>query len=105
MFIDSSKSEMVLSHKYIAGTNLTGSEGAGSAVGSLAGKYLKPSVLELGGNDAFIVATNDRIEEIAHEAMKARIANNGEKCNSSKRFIVPEAYYDEFVKYAQQAME
>jgi succinate-semialdehyde dehydrogenase/glutarate-semialdehyde dehydrogenase len=105
MFIDASKSELVLSNPYIAGTNLTGSEGAGSAVGSLAGKYLKPSVLELWGNDAFIVASNSRIEEIATEAMKARIANNGEKCNSSKRFIVPELYYDEFVKYAKIAME
>jgi acyl-CoA reductase-like NAD-dependent aldehyde dehydrogenase len=37
--------------------------------------------------------------------MKARIANNGEKCNSSKRFIVPEIYYDDFIRYAKEAME
>ena len=47
LFMTSSQSELVISHKYIRGVNLTGSEGAGSAVGALAGKYLKPSVLEL----------------------------------------------------------
>ncbi len=105
MFVDSDKSEMIISHTYVAWVNLTWSEWAGKSVGSLAGKYLKPSVLELGWNDAFIVASNTRIKEIAEAAMKARIANNGEKCNSSKRFVVPEAYYDDFVKYAKEAME
>jgi succinate-semialdehyde dehydrogenase/glutarate-semialdehyde dehydrogenase len=66
---------------------------------------MKPSVLELGGNDAFIVAHNDRIKEIAEQAMKARIANNGEKCNSSKRFIVLDEYYDDFILHAKEAME
>lgn len=105
MFISSSKSEMILSDSRIQWVNLTGSEWAGSSIGALAGKYLKPSILELGGNDAFIVATNDRIDEIAHHAMKARIANNGEKCNSSKRFIVPEMYYESFVESAKKHME
>jgi len=48
VFVSSSLSEHIISNKYIAGVNLTGSEAAGSAVGALAGKYLKPSVLELG---------------------------------------------------------
>ncbi len=37
--------------------------------------------------------------------MKARISNNGQKCNSSKRFIVLEKDYNEFVQYAKEAME
>jgi succinate-semialdehyde dehydrogenase/glutarate-semialdehyde dehydrogenase len=85
--------------------NLTGSEGAGRSIGSLAGKYLKPSVLELGGNDAFIIASTTNLESIAKEAMKARISNNGQKCNSSKRFIVLEKDYDIFLEYAKHVME
>ncbi|PZM83883.1 NAD-dependent succinate-semialdehyde dehydrogenase [Candidatus Gracilibacteria bacterium] len=100
IFVSGSESEYILSRKEVQGVNLTGSEGAGSAVGALAGKYLKRSVLELGGNDAFIVATTSDIKKIAEEAIKARISNNGQKCNSSKRFLVPEKYYDEFCKYA-----
>ncbi len=37
--------------------------------------------------------------------MKARISNNGQKCNSSKRFIVLEKDYDTFLEYAKSAME
>lgn len=47
IYISGSQSELILSDDRISGVNLTGSEWAGSAVGELAGKYLKPSVLEL----------------------------------------------------------
>ena len=98
LFISASKSEMIIAHKYVKGVNLTGSEGAGSAVGALAGKYLKPSVLELGGNDAFVLADHADTKQMVAEATACRIANGGQKCNSSKRFIVMEKHYDAFVE-------
>ena len=88
LFVLPSESEYILSRKEVAWVNLTGSEWAGSAIWALAGKYLKPSVLELWWNDAFIVLKTDNIKKIAEEAIKARISNNWQKCNSSKRFIV-----------------
>lgn len=100
IFISASESEYILSRKEVQGANLTGSEWAGSVIGSLAGKYLKRSVLELGGNDAFIVGTTENIKKIAEDAVKSRISNNGQKCNSAKRFLVPEKYYEDFCKYA-----
>lgn len=39
----------------IQGVSFTGSTNAGSIIGSTAGKYLKRSVLELGGSDPFCV--------------------------------------------------
>lgn len=105
IMVPSSESDYILSRKEIRWVNLTGSEGAGRSIGSLAGKYLKPSVLELGGNDAFIIASTTNLESIAKEAMKARISNNGQKCNSSKRFIVLEKDYDIFLEYAKHVME
>lgn len=98
LFISASKSEMIIAHKHVRGVNLTGSEGAGSAVGALAGKYLKPSVLELGGNDAFVLADHADTKQMVAEATACRIANGGQKCNSSKRFIVMEKHYDTFVE-------
>ena len=98
LFIKSSQSELIIAHKYIRGVNLTGGEGAGSAIGGLAGKYLKPSVLELGGNDAFVLADHTDTAQMAAEATTCRIANGGQKCNSSKRFIIMEKYYDTFVE-------
>lgn len=64
----------------------------------MAGKYLKPSVLELGGNDAFVLADHADIKQMVREATACRIANGGQKCNSSKRFIVTSEHYDEFVE-------
>lgn len=92
-------SEYIISKKEISGVNLTWSEGAWRAVWALAWKYLKPSVLELGWNDAFIVWTTSDLKKVALEAVKARISNNWQRCNASKRFIVREKDYDEFVKY------
>lgn len=43
----------------IKGLSFTGSVETGRLMGELAGKYLKRSVLELGGNDAFIVYSGD----------------------------------------------
>ncbi len=98
IFISASDSESLIAHPHVRGVNLTGSETAGKTVGALAGKYLKPSVLELGGNDAFLVLDHSDTKKMAQEASMARIANAGQKCNSSKRFIVLEAYYDTFVE-------
>ena len=96
LFISSRDTEYVLEKNEIKWVNLTGWEKAWEAIGSFAGKMLKPSVLELGWNDAFIVCDSDNLENIAEEAVKARIANGGQKCNSSKRFIVTNENYEEF---------
>lgn len=98
LFISSSQSELVISHKAIKGINLTGGERAGSIVWALAGKYLKPSVLELGGNDAFVVLDHKDTDAMVALAVSCRISNGGQRCNASKRFIVLEQYYDSFIE-------
>jgi succinate-semialdehyde dehydrogenase/glutarate-semialdehyde dehydrogenase len=98
LFISSSQSELVISHKAIKGINLTGGERAGSVVWALAGKYLKPSVLELGGNDAFVVLDHKDTDAMVALAISCRISNGGQRCNASKRFVVLEHYYDSFVE-------
>jgi succinate-semialdehyde dehydrogenase/glutarate-semialdehyde dehydrogenase len=77
---------------------LTGSEAAGASFASEAGKYLKKSVLELGGNDAFIILEDADIDEAVKWAVIGRINNNGESCVASKRFIAVEAIADEFLE-------
>lgn len=99
LMVSSSDSEYIISKKEIAWVNLTWSEWAWRSIWSLAWKYLKPSVLELWWNDAFIVANTTNLKKIAEEWVKARVSNNWQKCNSSKRFIVMEKHYDEFLKY------
>ncbi len=96
IFISSSQSELIISHPYVRWVNLTGWEKAGRVLGKLAWENLKPSVLELGWNDAFIVAKNNDLDPIVDMAIKGRMRNGGQACTASKRFIVLAEYYDKF---------
>jgi succinate-semialdehyde dehydrogenase / glutarate-semialdehyde dehydrogenase len=89
--------EDIIKHKDVKATTLTGSEGAGRNVASLAGKQLKKTVLELGGSDPFIVLKDADIEKAAKTAAKSRMINFGQSCIAAKRFIIEEAVYDQFL--------
>ena len=67
--------------------SLTGSDKAGSAVGKLTGKYIKKTLLELGGSDAFIVCKDADIDKSAKKAVMARMLYTGQSCIAAKRFI------------------
>jgi len=104
IFISSSQSELIISHPHVRGVNLTGWEKAGRVLGKLAGENLKPSVLELGWNDAFIVATNSDLDPIVDMAIKGRMRNGWQACTASKRFIVLAEYYDDFCNKFSEKM-
>lgn len=105
LYISSSQSEAVISHNHVRWVNLTWWEKAGSVIGSLAWKYLKPSVLELWGNDAFVLLDHENTEAIAAQAVSCRIGMWWQRCNSSKRFIILDKHYDAFVAYMKKYME
>lgn len=94
--IDISQVESVIASDVVSGITLTGSEMAGSSVGVLAGKYIKKSVMELGGSDAFIVLDDADLEKATTIAVKSRMLNAGQACICAKRFIVTEQVADEF---------
>lgn len=106
LIIDHDRIEQVLASNVIRAVSLTGSERAGSAVGALAGKYLKKSVLELGGSDAYVVLKDADIEAAAKICVDGRLTNSGQSCVAAKRFIVDSAVHDQFtdafVAYAKQ---
>ncbi len=98
LLIPSARVNALLDDDRVAAASVTGSEAAGSAVAGRAGSRIKPTVLELGGSDPFIVMPSADIEEAAKTAVSARTVNNGQSCIAAKRFIVHTAVYDEFAR-------
>lgn len=105
LFIPNEFVEAIISDSRVQGVSLTGSEPAGAAVAAVAGKNLKRSVLELGGNDPFIVLDDADLDHTIEQAVKGRIVNAGQSCVASKRFIVVKAVADKFMNGFKEQME
>lgn len=71
----------------IRGVSLTGSTRAGQSVAKAAGRSLKKVVLELGGNDAYVICEDADLDTAAEKIFQARILNAGQSCISAKRIL------------------
>lgn len=98
LFVRHSQIELILNDPRVQGVALTGSEGAGSVVAAAAGKALKKSTLELGGADAFVVLKDADVAKAAKWGVFGRHWNAGQVCVSSKRMIVVDEVYDEYLR-------
>jgi succinate-semialdehyde dehydrogenase/glutarate-semialdehyde dehydrogenase len=104
LFISHEQSDRVIEDPRIKGVALTGSVEAGRSVAARAGKILKPSSMELGGSDAFIVLDDADLEKTIPWAVWGRMYNQGQTCCASKRFIVQESIADKFLEKFQAAL-
>lgn len=103
--IPSNRIAEVIANPIIKAVSLTGSEQAGIAVATEAGKHLKKCVLELGGNNAFIILEDANLEKAIVTAVNARMQNAGQSCIAAKRFLVHESIHDAFVSQFKAAVE
>jgi succinate-semialdehyde dehydrogenase/glutarate-semialdehyde dehydrogenase len=88
LLVPASRVEELISHPHIAAVTLTGSTPAGRSVAALAGKYLKKTVLELGGSDAHLILDDADIAHAIKTCASSRLLNCGQSCISAKRLIV-----------------
>lgn len=95
----------IIADDTVKAVTLTGSERAGAAVAEVAGKNIKKTVLELGGNNAFIVWEDADLDKAVQTAITARMLNCGQSCIAAKRFVLVEGIYEEFVAKFIQAVQ
>ncbi|WP_119070388.1 NAD-dependent succinate-semialdehyde dehydrogenase [Rubrobacter indicoceani] len=105
LLIGSDKIKALIEDDRIRAATLTGSEPAGRMVGSQAGANVKPSVLELGGSDPFIVMPSADLDRAVETAVASRTLNNGQSCVNAKRIIVHDDIADEFIPRFVEKME
>ncbi len=105
LLIGASQVAPLIADPRVRAVTLTGSEGAGREVASLAGRHIKKTVLELGGSDAFIVMPSADIDVAVAAAVKGRIQNAGQSCIAAKRFIIHSDIYEIFRERLVTAFE
>jgi succinate-semialdehyde dehydrogenase/glutarate-semialdehyde dehydrogenase len=82
----------------IHAVTFTGSTAAGRKVAETAGRYLKKSVLELGGSDPYLVLEDADPAKAAAICAAARMINGGQSCIAGKRFLVDRKVHDIFME-------
>jgi acyl-CoA reductase-like NAD-dependent aldehyde dehydrogenase len=89
--------EALISHPAVKRVNFTGSTRVGKIIAELAGRHLKPVLLELGGKAPLIVLDDADIDGAVNAAAFGAFMNQGQICMSTERIIVDESIADAFV--------
>ena len=72
----------------------TGSTRMGKSVGAAVGSRLGRSLLELGGNNAIIIAPSADLKMVVPGAVFGAVGTAGQRCTSTRRLIIHEEIYD-----------
>lgn len=98
LLVDSGAVAGLINTSQIKAVTLTGSTPAGRSVAAEAGRALKKTVLELGGNDPYLILEDADLEAAAEACVAGRTLNSGQSCIAAKRWIVVDAVADEFTE-------
>ncbi|MDX8538441.1 aldehyde dehydrogenase [Mesorhizobium abyssinicae] len=98
--------EALVAHAAVKRVNFTGSTKVGRIIAELAGRHLKPALLELGGKAPLLVLDDADIDAAVNAATFGAFMHQGQICMSTERLIVDEKVADEFVaKLAARAAQ
>jgi succinate-semialdehyde dehydrogenase/glutarate-semialdehyde dehydrogenase len=97
-------SEYLIPRPAVRLVTFTGSVPVGKHLAALAGRHMKPAIMELGGHAPVIVCADADPLAAAAASAKGKSRNAGQVCVSPTRFYVEEAVYDRFTAaFGEQA--
>lgn len=89
--------EALTASKDVAIISATGSVPMGKAVAADMSKRLGKTILELGGNNAMIVAPSADLEMAVRAIVFSAVGTAGQRCTTLRRLIVHEDVYDQLI--------
>jgi succinate-semialdehyde dehydrogenase/glutarate-semialdehyde dehydrogenase len=104
LFLTNEGVEELIALPLIRGVTLTGSTRAGRSVAARAGQFLKKTVMELGGSDAYVILDDADVESAASTCVASRLINSGQSCIAAKRFIVTKKNREAFERAVVREM-
>ena len=91
--------QALIDNPAVAGLTFTGSYDVGMGIfrNFAEGKYVRPTILELGGKNPTIVSRNADIERAAVGIVRSAFGLQGQKCSACSRIYIEEPLYDKLV--------
>lgn len=102
--LDNQLAADVIANEKIMAVTFTGSASAGAEVAAHAAAHLKKTVLELGGNDPYVVLHDANLNQAAKAIVSSRLNNAGQVCIAAKRVISVESVYKQLVEKISHLM-
>ncbi len=68
-------------------------------------RFIKRTILELGGKDCIIVDADCDLDSAAEGTVASAFGFNGQKCSACSRVVVEDAVYDKFVEKLRERVE
>ncbi|MET4273221.1 MULTISPECIES: aldehyde dehydrogenase [unclassified Bradyrhizobium] len=90
--------ERLIANPAVRRINFTGSTRVGRVIAELAGRHLKPVLLELGGKAPLVVLDDADLDAAVAAVAFGAFINQGQVCMSTERVIVDEAVAASFVE-------
>ena len=100
-----SASRRLAEHPRLALVSATGSTEMGRQIGPVVSARLGRALLELGGNNAMIVAPSADLDMAVRAIVFAAVGTCGQRCTSLRRLIVHDTVYDRLVPALRRAYE
>ncbi|MDB5393748.1 MAG: putative aldehyde dehydrogenase [Rhodospirillales bacterium] len=95
--------EILVDHPKVAVLSATGSTRMGREVGPRLAKRFARAILELGGNNAAIVAPSAKLDLALRAILFAAMGTAGQRCTTLRRLFVHDSIYDALVPRLKQA--
>jgi aldehyde dehydrogenase (NAD+) len=102
---DKAIGEILVDHPRVAVLSATGSTRMGRAVGQRLANRFARAILELGGNNAAIVAPSAKLDLALRAILFSAMGTAGQRCTTLRRLFVHDSIYDALVPRLKQACQ